>query len=331
MTTLYITEQGSILKKKSRRLIVSKDEEILTEIPAFKVERIIIYGNIQITTQALNFILESGIDTSFMSTHGKFQGRLAPIESKNVLLRIAQYERYLDEEFQITHSRRIVEAKIKNAKTIVQKYCRDHPEVDFDDVTSSLKQALVNLPNKQRISTILGVEGQATAVYFRAFGKMMRKDLQFSARIRRPPTDPVNALLSLGYTLITNEMLSILCAIGFDPYIGYLHGVDYGRPSLALDIIEEFRHPVIDRFTLSLINNKVLTDMDFEDRGEKGVYLKDESRKHYFIQYEKMMNNSFKDTHSNETVTYRSLFNRQAHRLANTIQTGKLYQPFLVE
>lgn len=329
MATLYLTEQGSVVKKKSRRLVVTKDEQILAEVPAFNLERVIIYGNVQITTQALNFLLESGIETSFMSTHGKFHGRLVPMESKNILLRIAQYERYLDEEFQVSHSRRIVEAKIRNATQIIKRYCYDHPEKDFEEISSSLQRAIISLQDKQRVSTILGVEGQATAAYFNAFSQMFRRELHFTTRTRRPPRDPINALLSFGYTLITNEMLSILCSIGFDPYISYLHGIDYGRPSLALDMIEEFRHPVIDRFTLTLINNRVFSESNFEDRGEEGVYLKDDFRKHYFVQYEKMMNNPFRDNQTNEVITNRSLFKRQAHRLANVIQKGEPYEPFL--
>lgn len=193
-----------------------------------------------------------------------------------------------------------------------------------------LDQLLAHLYIRTKVTTILGIEGQATAVYFRAFGKMCRKDLQFSQRTRRPPKDEVNALLSFGYALITNEMLSILCAIGFDSYIGYLHGMNYGRPSLALDMVEEFRQPMIDRFTLNLINNRIFTAEDFEKKEEKGIYLKDDSRRRYFIEYKKMMITSFKDSQSGKRVTYRSLFKIQAHKLANTIQTKHPYQPFLM-
>ncbi|MEW6618766.1 MAG: CRISPR-associated endonuclease Cas1 [bacterium] len=330
MATLYLTEQGSVVKKKSRRLVVAKKEEILAEVPTFNLERVIIYGNVQITTQTLNFLLESGIETSFMSTHGKFHGRLAPMESKNILLRIAQYERYLDEEFQVNHSKRIVEAKIKNGRTIIQRYISNHPEVDFGNVVEELAQSLKSLQNKERVSTILGVEGQSTANYFQAFGKMFRGDLKFAGRCRRPPKDPINALLSFGYMLITNEILSILCAIGFDPYIGYLHGIDYGRPSLALDLVEEFRHPVVDRFTLNLINNHILSEDDFENKGEEGIYLKKEALTKYFAQYEQMITHSFTDFSSNEKINYRLLFKNQAYKLAKTIQTKEPYQPFLV-
>jgi len=330
MTTVYLTEQGTVLRKRSRRLVVTKGQEVIKEIPAFKVGRILIFGNIQITTQVLSFLLDSGIETSFLSSNGKFRGRLAPIESKNVFLRIAQYERYLDNQFTVEQARELVEAKIKNCRTVIRKHFSVHCEIDFGKTLEILDQMLNLLSTRTKVASILGIEGQATAVYFRAFGRMCRKDLQFSKRTRRPPKDEVNALLSFGYALITSEMLSVLCAIGFDPYIGYLHGINYGRPSLALDMVEEFREPVIDRFTLNLINNRIFTSEDFEGKGEKRMYLKDDSRKRYFVEYEKMMNAPFKDSQSGKRVTYRSLFQIQAHKLADTIQTNRPYQPFLM-
>ncbi len=329
MSTLYLTEQGSVLHRKQRRLIITKNDVVLKEVSGMKLERILIFGNVQLTSQAMAFLLDQGIETSFLSLYGKFRGKLSPVESKNVFLRIAQYERYLDEEFCVEYAKKIVEGKIRNGKILIQRYSRDHPDMNFEDTVAVLNQALDELPNKQRVSTILGVEGYSTAAYFRAYSKMFRKQLQFTTRNRRPPKDPVNALLSFGYTLVTNEIFSILCAIGFDPYIGYLHGINYGRPSLSLDIVEEFRHPVVDRFTLNLINNNIMTEDDFEDQGDEGVFLKDESRRKYFVQYEKLLTNVFKDSCSEEKVTYRTVFRQQAHKLLKTIQRKEPYQPFL--
>lgn len=182
MTTVYLTEQGTVLRKTSRRLVVTKGKEVIKEIPAFKIERILIFGNIQITTQTLSFLLDSGIETSFLSSNGRFRGRLAPIESKNVFLRIAQYERYLDDQFTMEQAKRIVKAKIKNSKAVIRKHFSDHPEINFGGTLEILDQMLKRLFTKTKVATILGIEGQATAVYFRAFGKMCRKNLQFSKR-----------------------------------------------------------------------------------------------------------------------------------------------------
>ncbi|OGW13135.1 MAG: CRISPR-associated endonuclease Cas1 [Nitrospinae bacterium RIFCSPLOWO2_12_FULL_45_22] len=331
MRTIYITEQGSVVKKTSRRLIITKGKETIAEIPAINLDRLLIFGNVQVTSQAVAFLLDSGIDLCYLSHRGKFRGRLAPAESKNILLRIAQYERYLDDEFQRGHARLLVEAKIKNARALIKRYARNYPESDFSAQLEGLEQSLMRLKDNLPVSSLLGIEGQATATYFRAFGRMFRGELAFSTRSRRPPRDPVNALLSFGYTLITSEILSLLFAIGFDPYIGYLHGIDYGRPSLALDMVEEFRHPIVDRFTLFLLNNRVLSPEDFKEADDGGFLLKPESLKQYFTQYEKRMNELFQDSFTGEKISFRTLFQRQAHRLARTIRSRELYTPFLLE
>ncbi|MCM8765049.1 MAG: CRISPR-associated endonuclease Cas1 [Candidatus Omnitrophica bacterium] len=313
--------------KESKRLVVEKDDKVLLEIPDFKIERVFIFGNIQITTQAMKFLLESGIETSFFSFFGKLIGKLTPVESKNVYLRINQYEKHKDENFKLSIARTFVEGKIKNMKTILQKYTRNHPEINFSESFSGLDSCLIELQRKTQVSTIIGIEGKASAIYFECFGKMFRKGLAFTGRVRRPPADPINSLLSLGYSLITNEMLSVLSGIGFDVYIGYLHSLEYGRPSLALDLIEEFRQPIVDRLTLELINKEVLKEEDFEQK-EGGVYLKDEPRKTYFRQYERRMQTEFQNLETGERTTYRKMFLHQAQKFAKTLTENLSYIPF---
>lgn len=331
MATLYLTEQGSSLKKTYKRLLVEKDGEKLLEVPEFKVDRVLVFGNVQITTQAMAFLLDNGIETSLLSTYGKFRGRLAPVESKNVLLRVAQYERYLDEEFKLEFSKTIIKGKIVNAKRLIQRYSRNHPEVDFSTALRDLDKLITGLKRKAKVSTVMGVEGRATAIYFETYGQMFPGELGFKSRTRRPATDPVNSLLSFGYVLITNEIFSVLSALGFDPYIGYLHGINYGRPSLALDLAEEFRHPIVDMLTLDLINRRILTDKDFESIPPKGVFLRDDSKKKFFKQYEYKILHYFKHPGTGAKVSFRDLFKNQAHKLQKTIMDKAPYEPFLVK
>lgn len=331
MATLYLTEQGSKLGKTSRRLVVEKEGRRLLEVPEFKVDRVLIYGNVQITTQAIAFLLSNGIETSFLTVYGKLKGRLSPIESKNILLRMKQYQTYQDNDFRIKIAKSIITAKISNARVLLMRYARNHPEVNFDECKRGLDDCLKKVEGKKSVKSLMGIEGIAASLYFRAFGMMFRRELQFERRKRRPARDPVNALLSFGYVLITNEILSIICSIGFEPYIGYLHGVDYGRPSLALDMIEEFRHAIIDRFTLYMVNNQILDEDDFEDKGEEGVYLKDEPKKNYFVQFEKYMNREVENNITVEKKTYRSLFKLQAHKLMDTILKDEPYEPYLLK
>ncbi|MDR4506847.1 MAG: CRISPR-associated endonuclease Cas1 [Candidatus Brocadiaceae bacterium] len=315
MATIYLTEQGSKLSKTSKRLIIEKDGQTLLEIPDFKIERVLIFGNVQITTQAMAFLLDNGIEVSFLSLYGKYRGRLSPVESKNAHLRIRQYQRHLDNEFRLVLAKAIVQAKLHNGRELLMRYARNHPEIDFEEDKKQLEDCIAKLRHKESVNSAMGVEGAAAAVYFKAFGKMLRGELKFEKRQRRPPKDPVNALLSLGYTLIGNEMHSIVCAIGFDPYIGFFHGVDYGRPSLALDLIEPFRHAIIDRFTLYLLNTHILSEGDFTDRGEEGVFLSDNARKRYFAEYEKYMTKKVISNLHDDKKAYRDLFKIQAHAM----------------
>lgn len=330
MATLYLTEQGSKLCKDHLRLVVEKDDQVLLEVPEFKVERVLVFGNVQLTTQAINFLLENGIETSFLTLSGRLRGKLSPVASKNVPLRLAQYERSRDGGFKLDLSRRIVEGKLKNARALLGRYARNHPEVDFSEAVGEIDRAIQALPRKERVSTVLGVEGTAIGTYFRAYGRMFRKGLGFERRIRRPPGDPVNALLSFGYVLITNEIGSLVEAMGFDPYIGFLHAPEYGRKSLALDLVEEFRHPVVDGLTLSLINTRVLGEEDFEHREDGGFYLKREANRKFFTHYERRMNQTFLDRSLGRQASFRELFKVQAQRLAKTVKDGEPYQPFQV-
>ena len=160
---------------------------------------------------------------------------------------------------------------------------------------------------------------------------MFRKELTFQERTRRPPKDPVNAILSLGYTMITNEILGLVIAHGLDPYIGFLHGIVYGRPSLALDLVEEFRHPVIDRLTLHLFNHNVLTSEDFSKVEQNGIYLTNDGLKKYFQFYEKRLKAPLEHKEPDATINIRSIIKRQVHRMATNIQNREIYHPFSME
>ena len=328
MAIIYLTEQGSKLSKTSKRLVIEKDGQTLLEIPEFKVERVLIFGNVQITTQAMAFLLDNGIELSFLSLYGKYRGRLSPVESKNAQLRIHQYQKHLDNEFKVSLAKAIVHAKLHNGRELLMRYARNHPEIDFSQDTAQMEECISRLGHKEAVNSVMGVEGAAASVYFEAFGKMLRKELGFERRQRRPPKDPVNALLSLGYTLIGNEMHSMICAVGFDPYIGFFHGIDYGRPSLALDLIEPFRHAIIDRFTLYLVNNHILTEKDFEDKADEGVLLNDDARKRYFVEYEKYMTKETESNLSPAKKGFRDLFKIQAHNMHDTILGTAAFKPY---
>lgn len=348
MATLYLTEQGGKLIKDHRRLVVEKDGEVLFEVPAFKVDRVLIFGNVALTTPAISFLLENGIDTAFLTIHGRLKGRLMPLASKNVLLRMRQFERAKDPAFALSLAKRIVEGKLKNARIVLQRYARNHPdEGDFTPIFDELERLTVAISRKEHLQALMGLEGQGSALYFRAYSRMFRTAITFTTRSRRPPQDPSNALLGLGYTLLVNEAIGVLSAVGFDPYVGFYHGIHYGRPSLALDLIEEFRSAIVDRLVTTLLNKQVLGEDDFEvlpeDNPEKasegegerplrqGIYLTTEGRKKFFTHYEERMLAPFTHPRTGERITFRRLLLLQAQALARVVLDGETYEPFVIE
>lgn len=329
MKILYLTEQGCIIKKTSRRLVVLKDGKTLTEVSMIGLESVVVFGNVQLTTPVISALLESGIMVSFLSINGKFRGILLPCNHKNVFLRISQYERYLDDDFQRNLASKIVYAKISNGESLIIRFSKNHPEIDFSEVLSVMRRIKEKTKSKPPIPTLLGLEGSATSAYFRAFRKMLHSSLDFKCRTKRPPKDPVNVLLSFGYSIITNEILSMLFAVGFDPYIGYLHGIDYGRPALALDLVEEYRHPVVDRLVLNLLNRRIITEKDFIEDEERGIILSKEGIRKYIENYEQLVREKLTTPQTGESFNFRDSIRQQIYKLSRTLMTRQEYTPFM--
>jgi len=337
MPPLYLVEQGSVLRKEGQRFLVTKDGQTLLTVPAFKVDSVLIFGNVQLTTQAIAFLLGNGIDTSFLSLNGRLKGKLLPLESKNVLLRVKQFERARSESFKLKLARRIVGAKLKNARALLVRHARNHPEVDLRGEIDELNAFARRAEREGGIEQVRGLEGQGSAVYFRAFAKMLRSELKFERRSRRPPKDPINGLLSLGYALLTHELMGLVSAHGFDPFVGFYHELRYGRAGLALDLVEEFRHPLVDSLVLSLVNKRVISVEDFSRDEEGAVRLKPEALKRYLLHYEGRMQRQVhvrSPTASEELPsrpTWRDLFRLQVRRMAQAVREGSAYVPWLVE
>lgn len=215
-----------------------------------------------------------------------------------------------------------------NGYNVVRLFSYNHPELDLEAEISALKTKLRDAETATRIDQLFGMEGSAAKVYFDAFGKMLPGGFAFPGRKKHPPTDPVNALLSLSYTMIFNEISSLLDGLGFDPYLAYYHSIDYGRASLASDLMEEFQSPVAVRLTLNLVNNRVFGKEDFCSNPKERVYLRREALKRYFVEYEEMLNREFVRQETGENTTFRKCFRYQAEKLAASIQNNEQYIPF---
>lgn len=328
MTTLYVREPGATIRRTGQRIQVLKGEQTIAEARIRDLERLVVLGSVDLTSAALALLLDNGIETVLLSAGGKYRGRLTPPDAKNVFLRLEQFRRYEDMEFRVRVTRKILEAKLTNARFLLQRHRQDHPDPVLEEAIGRLQESRATLPNRDSVASLLGVEGDAARCYFTALGRMVRKEFAFTTRSRRPPKDPVNALLSFGYTVLCTELTGVLASQGLDPHVGILHDLDYGRPSLALDLLEEFRQPVIDRLTLSLVNRGVLQQVHFEDRGPEGVLMNEEGRVRYLEYYHRALDTEFSERRSGPKITIRSLMRRQARRLRGTIADGADYKPY---
>ena len=332
MARLYLTEQNAILRKSGDRLIVQKRDEILLEIQSHKIDAVLLFGNVQFTTQAVNELFQHGIEMAILSKTGRLRGQITSPTTKNITLRIQQFKKYWDDEFKLRLSREIVTGKVKNCLNVIRLFSYNHPEVGLKSEISALMTSLNNVESANQIDQLLGVEGHAARSYFDAFGKMLLGEFNFPGRRKRPPPDPVNAILSLSYTMIFNEISSLLDGLGFDPYLGYFHKVEYGRASLAADLQEEFRAPIADRLALNLVNNRIFKHEDFYSNPKDGaVYFKREALKRYFVEYEKVVNHTFIHPETGLETTMRKCYRRQAEKLASAIQDEGYYTPFMLE
>ena len=329
MANLYLTEQRSVLRKTGDRLIVQKDDEILLDVQCHKIEAVLLFGNVQFTTQAVHELFEHGIEMAILTRTGRLVGQITSPATKNITLRIQQFRKYEDDEFRLRLAKEIVAGKISNSLHITRMFSYNHQDIDLKAESAALGAKLAGVKAAAGIDQLLGIEGDAAKTYYNGFGKMLLGEFGFTGRKKRPPTDPVNSILSLSYTMIFNEIASLLDGLGFDPYLGYFHSVTYGRASLAADLMEEFRAPVADRLTLRLVNNRIFSQDDFRTNPRGGaVYFKREALKRYFAEYESMLNNEFMLPATGERATLRKCFRRQAELMAATIRDDVPYEPF---
>ena len=320
MPTLYVTEPGARLEKEYSRLLVVKDDEVLFRTPISRVDQVVLVGRAGATTDALLALLEHGTPLLLITRSGQLSGRLLPAVSPNLPLRRKQYERNADGRFGLQVARAIVEAKIHNQRTLALRLARRNEAGDGAAALGQLAAAKQSAPAAAGLAELLGIEGSAAQAYFRLFRGALRPPWDFPGRKRRPPTDPVNALLSLGYSLLSQSLMSALELVGLDPYLGYYHTEKYGRPALALDLVEEFRAPLVDSLTLDILNHHVVAEKDFEtDPADGGVVLTSRGLRRYLRKYSERLESEFKSRELGRVISYRKLFEVQARRMARAV------------
>ena len=314
---LYVDEAGCTLKKTGERLLVVKEGETVRDIPLIHLGQVVLSGNISVTTPVMQTLLNEGIPVVYLSAYGRYQGTLTPKISRNSLLRVAQHRVADNPEKCLALAQAFVHGKITNMRIMLQrrKWRNKAPNsegFDSEDLTNGIEMDDKNtdilsgingitamrrkIPRADGLPELLGIEGNASAAYFQSFSAMLKPEMgfNFERRSRRPPADPTNALLSFAYSLLTADLISAIQTVGLDPYVGFFHQQNYGRPCLALDLMEEFRPIIADSVVITLINKRQVKPDDFT-QSHGGWFLKDAARKRFYAAYE---------GRKNETITH---------------------------
>ena len=325
--TLYVTTQGAYLARERAAVLVRVEKKTRLRVPIHTLGGIVCFGNVGCSPFLMGMCGQQGVGLSFLSQNGRFLARVLGHQSGNVLLRRAQHCMTSDPTAAAEFARAIVTAKIANARTVLQRARRDHPDRVLSEQTAAavrrLGCMLGELERPMPLDQVRGAEGEAARWYFAAFNDLIlqQKDsFFFHERTRRPPRDNVNALLSFLYALLTNDVTAACESVGLDPQMGFLHGDRSGRASLALDLVEELRPVIADRLTLSLINRQQVEPRGFT-RSESGAVEMDQStRKSVLIAYQKRKDEDVLHPFLNEKVTVGLLPHVQARLLARWLR-----------
>lgn len=337
LNTLFVTSQGAYVNKDGECVVVSVEQEERLRVPVHHLGGLICFGNVMCSPFLLGHCAENGVAVSFLSEHGRFLARVQGPVSGNVLLRRAQYRCADDPAASARLARAFVIAKAANARTVLLRAMRDHAEKPGVETLAEAARRLGGIVRElgadRTLEETRGIEGDAARAYFGAFDALVtaqKHDFFFRERSRRPPMDNLNALLSFLYTLLAHDCIGALEGVGLDPQVGFLHRERPGRPSLALDLMEEFRPVLADRLALSLVNLRQVQGRDFHRTDSGAVEMSDEARKTVLLEWQKRKQEEIRHPFLNESVPVGLMPHVQALLLARHLR-GDLdgYPPFL--
>lgn len=291
LNTLYVSTQGVYLRQESETVVAELERKVVMRLPIHTLSSLVCFGNVMCSPFLLGLCAERGVHVSFLSEHGRFLARVEGGKSGNVLLRIAQM-RVADDPVKCADiARSFVIGKVLNARAVLQRRLRDHGD---DDVCAAAVVRLANVVQRLRgaagVEEVRGLEGEAAAHYFGAFQSLVVASddgFRMEGRNRRPPRDPMNALLSFLYVLLAHDCEGAARSVGLDPQVGFLHALRPGRPSLALDLMEEFRAVLADRLALSLVNRGQIRRKDFAFSESGAVEMSETARKTVLVEWQK--------------------------------------------
>jgi len=341
MSTLYVSEQGARIHKKGKRLLVYKGKKLIDDIPLIKLDKLVLLGKgVSITTPAMFSLSQQGVDLAYMTQKGGFAFRLIGKEHNNSRLRFQQALFVSSVDASLRLARNIVSGKIHNQRTLVRRHSHKvvRREMHLEVMGHSLKQ----VEDAQNLDKLRGIEGMAAKNYFGLYKHLVKPprigSWGFYGRNYYPPRDPINALLSFGYTMLLNEVSSACQNIGLDPFLGCFHAINYGRPSLSLDIMEEFRPIIVGSLVLNLVNHGRIQPGDFQvqrkenPRGAQrdGVFMSEAARKIFLAAFEKRINHIVLSNNGEKHLSYRQIIQMQTQQVAQIIlDKRETYQPYI--
>lgn len=336
LNTLYITAPDAYLSKDGLNVVVSVQQKEVFRIPIMNIEGIVTFGYMGASPGLMRLCTDHGVCLTFLSPNGRFISRIQGETKGNVLLRVQQYKD-ADDAIKTLHVASIfIAGKIQNYRTILRRYLRDYSA--NESVESAIRE-LEFAKNKAlhcpTIDVLRGIEGGAANTYFGVMDNLIvnqKEQFKFLGRNKRPPRDPVNAMLSFAYTLLATEVTAALETVGFDPYVGFMHSLRPGRTSLALDVMEELRAYMSDRFVLSLINRKQVTGKDFLQQGEDAIMMSEDARKKFLAAWQNRKKEEIEHPFLHEKIPIGLIPHTQAMLLARYIR-GDIddYPVFLIK
>lgn len=327
LNTLYVTSENSYLTLDGENIVVYEEKQEIGRLPLHNLEGIVSFGYRGTSPALMGACADRNISLCYMTPQGKFLARVTGKIKGNVILREQQYRSSQDEEVSLSIAKNCILGKIYNSRWVLERAIRDHGlQIDVEKVKSAsdnLKKSLEYIKECQSKEQLRGYEGEAASIYFGVFDQLIlqqKKDFPFHGRNKRPPLDNMNAMLSFVYTLLTNTVASALESVGLDPYVGYLHTERPGRVSLALDMIEELRAVLADRFVLSLVNKKIVSGKCFKQKENGAVLLDDEFRKRLLAEWQSKKKETLTHPYLKEKVEWGMVPYVQAMLLARYLR-----------
>lgn len=317
MTTLYVTESGSFIKRKGGHVIVGRNHEVLFEVPFESIDDVTVFDSVHISSSLLTDFISNGIPVTWLSGYGKYFGTLINTNTVDIHKHQRQFTIRGDKEFCLALSKKLINAKINNQLTILRRYERNLLDDSVMMSINNICHIRKNIHKATSIEELMGYEGIISRLYFEGLGKIVPFEFTFTKRSKQPPLDPFNAMLGLGYSMLFNEIMAGVINAGLHPFVGCMHSIKGGHPALVSDLIEEWRAPVIDSLVLNLVKRKMIdVEEEFQYSGE-GCYLNGEGRKLFLSAYNKKIKSM--NQYMDRGQTFRESIYSQCKAYASTI------------